>query len=74
MAFLSQDAARVEDPAHFLDELIEHLFELTASTDDKSKPPISLLRAALKARGRIDAQCNPTLVLGQFLLDIPTSA
>lgn len=73
MALLSQDTAR-EDPARFLDELIERLFELTVSTDCKNKPPAHLLRAALKARGRLDAQCNPGLVLGQFLLDIPSSS
>lgn len=73
MALLSQDAAR-EDPVRFLDELIEHLFELTVSADCRNKPPAHLLRAALKARGRLDAQCSPGLVLGQFLLDIPISS
>lgn len=72
MAFLSRDTAR-RDPARFLDELIERLFELTVSADCRNKPPAHLLRAALKARGRLDEQCSPALVLGQFLLDIPFS-
>lgn len=74
MAFLSQDDAARRDPARFLDELIERLFELTVSVDCRNKPPAHLLRAAVRTRGRLDAQCSPTLALGQFLLDIPFSS
>lgn len=73
MALLSRDAVR-HDPARFLDALIERLFELTVSADCRNKPPTYLLRATLRARGRLDAQCSPALVLGQFLLDIPFSS
>lgn len=64
--------AQREDTQRVFDQLIHHTHQsLCASSTGETRSP-RVLRAALRAHARLQVQCNPALVVGQFILDIPT--